>query len=892
MDNITNATDDNNPIDLLTKVVLDFEQQNKTIEYSLDPFERLKQLQEVEQRSRVIRATQAYRSLKVYIADSDKNWKLKATEERKRRDLAEPLDAALYENNVLKGKLERREQLIKSMRKYINADILGLLLDAENDIENKKHNTNATTTNSLMSPTHTINTTTTNSNILVTRNVSDHSRDIIKKKVSYDNHLDDMSLLSLQDELISLKKTIQLKDSDIDLLKKRLEYEHNNKKNLLSNAERHEIRILDEVKEIQAERNKLNLIITQKDNAFEKLLKSNETISNDLLEAKQNSNILERQLIERNEELENVKLNLRKVREERDNINSLLPDLNSKLDDNQKQIHTLEDSNNLLSQRYDRLVLELDKLVADGLYLPNKKEQAIELKKQSMVASKKARVSPSVKGLLHNRKSKDASSDEEDRRSVSGKGARPTSLNSPTANANNNDDIDGTKRVSFFERKKAEEELQQEKLKLNASMRINAALEHKMQEMKKKMDEEMVNISIREDDMKSRENDTRNTIMDLKQQKEESESKVRALRMELQSIKNIKKEKPNTAVKSIQTIIKGNTIYDLPDDTINDKASGSKGVSGAWKSLVKAELAIYQPGAEPTTTASIDATSSSIDATSVDDNSITQTPKNAKKGGKKKKKTRKSVVKSKNRVTMLNARSTSSNDNNDNDYDNDENDDGDDEDDDDDDDDEYETSTKKAHRKSKYIASVLNAETQTDINDIINNSTVTNTNSDTNNGTTNNAKINKRPTAKQDFSLLLSSVKPLINQITTTSNTFLKDHGINGIELHSNTNDSAALSVDYINMINNANNDTTTPKWTTKLQLHPSDIMEVMDYIISIINTRNSYINGNSNHIMLMSVLDPILESLLYLLTRRLTKYNYNGYKGRRITNNYTIITQ
>ena len=100
MDNITNATDDNNPIDLLTKVVLDFEQQNKTIEYSLDPFERLKQLQEVEQRSRVIRATQAYRSLKVYIADSDKNWKLKSTEERKRRDLAEPLDAALYENKT------------------------------------------------------------------------------------------------------------------------------------------------------------------------------------------------------------------------------------------------------------------------------------------------------------------------------------------------------------------------------------------------------------------------------------------------------------------------------------------------------------------------------------------------------------------------------------------------------------------------------------------------------------------------------------------------------------------------------------------------------------------------------------------------------------------------
>ena len=881
MDNITNTIDgsnsNNNPIDLLTKVALDFEQQNKTIEYSLDPFERLKQLQEVEQRSRVIRATQAYRSLKVYIADSDKNWKLKATEERKRRDLAEPLDAALYENNVLKGKLERREQLIKSMRKYINADILGLLLDAENDIENKKH-TNATTTNSTIPPTHT--TTNSNSNILVSRNVSDHSRDIIKKKVSYDNHLDDMSLLSLQDELISLKKTIQLKDSDIDLLKKRLEYEHNNKKDLLSNTERHELRILDEVKEIQAERNKLNLIITQKDNAFEKLLKSNETISNDLLEAKQTLNILERQMIERNEELENVKLSLRKVRDERDTISNLLPDLNSRLDDNQKQIHTLEDSNTLLSQRYDRLVLELDKLVADGLYLPSKKEQANELKKQSMVASKKARVSPSVKGLLHTRKSKDASSDEEDKRSVSGKGARPTSLNSPTAHANNNDDIDGTKRVSFFERKKAEEELQQEKLKLNASMRINAALEHKMQEMKKKMDEEMINISIREDDMKSRENDTRNTIMDLKQQKEESESKVRVLRMELQSIKNIKKEKPNTAAKSIQTLIKGNTIYDLPDDTINDQASGSKGVSGAWKSLVKAELAIYQPGAEPITD-----TTASIDATSVDDNSITQTPKNAKKGKKKKKVKRKSFIKSKSRVTMLNARSTGSNDNIDNDYDNDENDDGDDEDDDDDDDDdEYEMNTKKAHRKSKFTASVLNAETQTDSNDIINNST------DANNGNANNAKINKRPTAKQDFSLLLSSLKPLINQITSTSNTFLKDHGINDIELHSNTNDSTALAIDYINMINNANSDTTTPKWTTKLQLQPSDLYEVMDYIISIISTRNGYINGNTNHIMLLSVLDPILESLLYLLTRRLTKYNYNGYKGRKINHNNTII--
>jgi len=890
MDNITNTIDDsnNNPIDLLTKVALDFEQQNKTIEYSLDPFERLKQLQEVEQRSRVIRATQAYKSLKVYIADSDKNWKLKATEERKRRDLAEPLDAALYENNVLKGKLERREQLIKSMRKYINADILGLLLDAENDIENKKH-TNATTTNSTIphthTHTHTHNNSNSSSNILVTRNVSDHSRDIIKKKVSYDNHLDDMSLLSLQDELISLKKTIQLKDSDIDLLKKRLEYEHNNKKDIFHNTERHELRILDEVKEIQAERNKLNLIITQKNNAFEKLLKSNETISNDLLEAKQKLNILDRQMIERNEELEDVKLSLRKVREERDAISNLLPDLNSRLDDNQKQIHTLEDSNTLLSQRYDRLVLELDKLVADGLYLPSKKEQATELKKQSMVASKKARVSPSVKGLLHTRKSKDASSDEEDKRSVSGKGARPTSLNSPTAHANNNDDIDGTKRVSFFERKKAEEELQQEKLKLNASMRINAALEHKMQEMKKKMDEEMVNISIREDDMKSRENDTRNTIMDLKQQKEESESKVRVLRMELQSIKNIKKEKPNTAVKSIQTIIKGNTIYDLPDDTINDQASGSRGVSGAWKSLVKAELAIYQPGAEPIITD----TTASIDATSVDDNSITQTPKNAVKGGKKKKKTkRKSFIKSKSRVTMLNARSTSSNDNNDNDYDNDENDDGDDED-DDDDDDEYETNTKKAHRRSKFTTSVLNAETQTDSND-----TVTNTNSDTNNGTTNNAKINKRPTAKQDFSLLLSSLKPLINQITGTSSTFLKDHGINDIELHSNTNDSTALAVDYINMISSANSDTTTPKWTTKLQLHPSDLYEVMDYIISIINTRNGYINGSTNHMMLLSVLDPILESLLYLLTRRLTKYNYNGYKGRRIinTNTNTIITQ
>ena len=267
IDNNSSSSSNSNPIDLLTKVALDFEQQNKTIEYSLDPFERLKQLQEVEQRSRIIRATQAYKSLQVYIADSDKNWKLKATEERKKRVAEEPLENALYENNVLKGKLERREQLIKSMRKYINTDILGLLLDAENDIENKKQ-TNTTTTNSIMPPTYTTTNTATNSNILVTRNVSDHSRDIIKKKVSYDNHLDDMSLLSLQDELISLKKTIQLKDSDIDLLKKRLEKEHNNKKDLLSNAERHELRILDEVKEIQAERNKLNLIITQKDNAF------------------------------------------------------------------------------------------------------------------------------------------------------------------------------------------------------------------------------------------------------------------------------------------------------------------------------------------------------------------------------------------------------------------------------------------------------------------------------------------------------------------------------------------------------------------------------------------------------------------------------------------------
>ena len=81
MDTI-NSNDDtinNNGYDILTKVALEFEQQNKTIEYSLDPFERLKQLQEVEQRSRIIRATQAYKSLQVYIAYSYKNCKLKTT---------------------------------------------------------------------------------------------------------------------------------------------------------------------------------------------------------------------------------------------------------------------------------------------------------------------------------------------------------------------------------------------------------------------------------------------------------------------------------------------------------------------------------------------------------------------------------------------------------------------------------------------------------------------------------------------------------------------------------------------------------------------------------------------------------------------------------------------
>lgn len=85
---------------------------------------KLDQMLEAQMIADIVRANTNLRQFNAFRVANDKYYKDKALEEARRKEIREPLEAALTEIDLLNGKLSRRNEIISSLRTQLYAEVI------------------------------------------------------------------------------------------------------------------------------------------------------------------------------------------------------------------------------------------------------------------------------------------------------------------------------------------------------------------------------------------------------------------------------------------------------------------------------------------------------------------------------------------------------------------------------------------------------------------------------------------------------------------------------------------------------------------------------------------------------------------------------------------------
>ena len=94
-------------------------------------------MREQQQLAEVNRAQFNLKALKTFRVQNEKLYRDKELQELRQKEIREPLEEALLTVEILEGKLQRRDEMIQKLRRYISVDLLKVHLNSPEENRNK-----------------------------------------------------------------------------------------------------------------------------------------------------------------------------------------------------------------------------------------------------------------------------------------------------------------------------------------------------------------------------------------------------------------------------------------------------------------------------------------------------------------------------------------------------------------------------------------------------------------------------------------------------------------------------------------------------------------------------------------------------------------------------------
>lgn len=215
------------------------------------------QMLEAQMVADILRANTNLKSLRQFRTTNEKYYQDKSLEEARKKEIREPLEQALLEIDILNGKLNRREEIIKQLRRQLYNDVLRLRFS----------------------------------------NVVDESRNQIQEM----HQSDEWKQLQLIDIIDQLKLVIELQQKEITKGKRAITFQTSKIKDLINEREKmiyehkEQIRKIESDKDIyfsmlETRENKIEYLMEEKDNISEELANAESSLEEKTIEAKKYQN--------------------------------------------------------------------------------------------------------------------------------------------------------------------------------------------------------------------------------------------------------------------------------------------------------------------------------------------------------------------------------------------------------------------------------------------------------------------------------------------------------------------------------------------------------------------------------------------------------------------------
>jgi hypothetical protein len=276
-----------------------------------------------KQHNDIMQAIDTLKNVKTFRATSDIKREQKAIDDTRIREINQPLQDANNEINILKGKLNRRDDLIIVLKKK-------LLVEMTSNVSHR------------------------------TGNSSLEDKSIRIKDIS---RQDDLKLTRLQDQVADLKDSIKKHEESINGYITDTE----RLKLLLNNFKNEKVTLQMKIRDIELENKKITKQVNAKENI-------NKILHKELDISKQESVDYGNSLT-KCKDLEIEIFNLNKIigvnNIENKGLKKEIFDLHEAHDNFVFSIREDEDKNESIYAKYDKLLEELDNLVANGIYLPD-----------------------------------------------------------------------------------------------------------------------------------------------------------------------------------------------------------------------------------------------------------------------------------------------------------------------------------------------------------------------------------------------------------------------------------------------------------------------------------------------------------------------------------------
>lgn len=270
----------------------------------------------------IMRANNNLKALKQFRTTSEKFYQDKYNDEMKRREIREPLEKANIEIQLLKGKVLRRDETIKSLRRFI-------LVDSLRNVTGGDVNANSV-------------------------------QDFMKNE--------EFKELQISDENAALMKIIKSHETEIMKLKSLIQSQQNSIKDLNDEIQKKDFLQQEIIRKYETEKEHHLTMIEKRDQRINRLCNDLETLQNEKKDLEIDFDEKVRQLDKAEDkikELLSVKESTSRLKEEyEERIEELKDEINEQKEENIIVNEKMID----LQARYDNLVNELDQMVEGGYH--------------------------------------------------------------------------------------------------------------------------------------------------------------------------------------------------------------------------------------------------------------------------------------------------------------------------------------------------------------------------------------------------------------------------------------------------------------------------------------------------------------------------------------------